>query len=86
MGSVVAAILSFLGKAVGSVAEHTLALIIFVAGLNSVWLIQKVKKSWVFSNACFIKPFVFLTRPDLFNTFLRYSVSHNATFDNSEPL
>ena len=44
MVSVVATILSFLGKAVGSVAEHTLALIIFVAGLNGVWLMQKVKK------------------------------------------
>ena len=33
MESVVGAILSFLGKAVGFVAEHTWALIVFVAGL-----------------------------------------------------
>ena len=42
--SLVAAILSFLGKAVGFVAEHTWALIVFVAGLIGVWLIQRVKK------------------------------------------
>ena len=35
------AILSFLGKAVGSVAEHTWALIVFVAGLVGVWLMLK---------------------------------------------
>ena len=45
VGSVVGAILSFLGKAVRFVAEHTWALIVFVAGLVGVWLIQKVKKS-----------------------------------------
>ena len=45
VGSVAGAILSFLGKAVGFVAEHTWALIVFVAGLVGVWLIQKVKKS-----------------------------------------
>ena len=44
--SVVGAFLSFLGKAVGFVAEHTWALIVFVAGLISVWLMQRVKK-WV---------------------------------------
>ena len=33
MESVAGAILSFLGKAVGFVAEHTWALIVFVAGL-----------------------------------------------------
>ena len=42
--SVVGAILSFLGKAVGFVAEHTWALIVFVVGLIGVWLMQKVKK------------------------------------------
>ena len=35
---------SFLKKAVGFVAEHTWALIVFVAGLVSWWLMQKVKK------------------------------------------
>ena len=44
MGSLVAAILSFLGKAVGFVAEHTWALIVFVAGLIDSWLMQKVKR------------------------------------------
>ena len=44
VGSVVGAILSFLGKNVGLVAEHTWALIVFVAGLIAVWLMQKVKK------------------------------------------
>ena len=47
VGSLVAAILSFLGKAVGFVAEHTWALIVFVAGLAGWWLMQKVKKSYV---------------------------------------
>ena len=42
--SVVGAILSFLGKAVGSVAEHTWALTVFVVGLVGWWLMQKVKK------------------------------------------
>ena len=46
VGSVVCAILGFLEKtAVGLVAEHRWALIIFVAGLVGVWLMQKVKKS-----------------------------------------
>ena len=36
---------SFLKKAVGFVAEHTWALIVFVAGLVGWWLMQKVKKS-----------------------------------------
>ena len=40
--SVVGAILSFLGKAVGFVAEHTWALNVFVAGLIGVQLMQKV--------------------------------------------
>ena len=44
MGSIVAAILSFLGKAIGFVAEHTWALIVFVAGLVGWWFMQKVKK------------------------------------------
>ena len=43
--SVVGAILSFLAKAVGFVAEHTWALIVFVVGLIGVWLMQKVKRS-----------------------------------------
>ena len=43
--SVVGAILSFLGKTVGFVAENTWALIVFVAGLVGWWLMQKVKKS-----------------------------------------
>ena len=43
VGSVVGAILSFLGKVVGFVAEHTWALIVFVAGLISVWLMQRVQ-------------------------------------------
>ena len=44
-GSVAGAILSFLGKAVGFVDEHTSALFVFVAGLIGWWLMQKVKKS-----------------------------------------
>ena len=44
VGSVVGSILSFLEKTVEFVAEHTLALIVFVAGLIGVWLIQRVKK------------------------------------------
>ena len=43
-GSVVGAILNFLGKAVGFVAEHTWALIVFVAGLVGWWFMQKVTK------------------------------------------
>ena len=45
VGSVVGAILIFLGKSVLFVAEHTLALIALVAGLVGWWLMQKVKKS-----------------------------------------
>ena len=44
IGSVVGAILSFLGKAVGFVVEHTWALIVFVLGLIGWWLMQSVKK------------------------------------------
>ena len=44
VGSVVSVILSFLGKAFGFVAEHTWALIVFVARLTGVWLMKKVKK------------------------------------------
>ena len=44
VGSIVGAILSFLGKAVGFVAENTWALIVFVAGLIGWWLMQKIKK------------------------------------------
>ena len=42
IGSVVGAILSFRGKADGFVAEHTWALIVFVAGLTGIWITQKV--------------------------------------------
>ena len=44
VGSVAGALLSFLGKDVGFVAEHTWALIVFVAGRIGVWLMQRVKK------------------------------------------
>ena len=44
VGSVVGVILSFLGKAVGFVAEHTWALIVFVVGRIVIWLMQRVKK------------------------------------------
>ena len=44
VGSVVGAILSFLGKNVGFVAENTWALIVFVVGLSGLWLMEKVKK------------------------------------------
>ena len=74
---------SFLKKAVGFVAEHTWALIVFVAGLVGWWLMQKVKKSLVFASACFIKFFVFFSRSEIFNILLRYLVSHNATYDKS---
>ena len=39
--SVVGAILSFLGKAVGFVAEHRWVLIVFVVGLIGWWLMKK---------------------------------------------
>ena len=42
--SVVGAILSFLGKAVEFIAEHTWALIAFFAGLIGVWLMQMVSR------------------------------------------
>ena len=41
VGSVVGTALSFLGKAVGFVAEHTWALIVSVAGLIAWWLMEK---------------------------------------------
>ena len=44
IGSVVGTILSLLGKAVGLVAEHTWAVIVFAAGVIGWWLMQKVKK------------------------------------------
>ena len=44
VGSVVGAILSFLGKSVIFVAEHTRALIVSVAGLIGVWVIQRVRR------------------------------------------
>ena len=42
--SAVGATLSFFGKAVGFVSEHTWVLTVFVAGLLWVWLMQKVKR------------------------------------------
>ena len=45
VGSVAGAILSFLGKTVGCVAEYTWVLIVSVAGLVGWWLMQKFKKS-----------------------------------------
>ena len=44
VGSFVVAILSFLEKAVGFVAKHTWALVVFVVGLIGCWQMQKVKK------------------------------------------
>ena len=44
IGSFVGASLRFLGKAVGFIAEHIWALILFVAGLVGWWLMQKFKK------------------------------------------
>ena len=45
VGNIVVTTLSFFRKAaVGFVAEHTLALIVFVAGLSGWWLMQKVKR------------------------------------------
>ena len=44
IGSVVGVTLSFLGKTVGLVAEHTWALIVFVAGLIGSWFMQRFKK------------------------------------------
>ena len=85
VGSPVDAILSFLGKAVGFVAEHTWALVVFVVGFIGVWLMQRFKKGYVLANTCFISSFVFLSRLDIFNTPLRYSVSYNATYDNLWP-
>ena len=43
VGSVAGAILSFLEKTVGFIAEHTWALIVFVAGLVGWWLMQKFR-------------------------------------------
>ena len=43
VGSIVGTILSFLGKAVGFLAEHAWVLIV-VAGLIGLWLMQRVKK------------------------------------------
>ena len=44
IGSVVGAILSFFGNAVGFVVEHIWALIVFAAGLIGLWLIQRVSR------------------------------------------
>ena len=40
--SVVGAILSFFGKAIRFVPEHTWALIVFAAGIFGVWLMKKL--------------------------------------------
>ena len=81
VGSVVGAILSFLGKAVGFVAEHTLAVIVFASGLIGVWLMQRLKRIRSLLVLVLSSPLFFLS--DVFNTLLRYLVSHNATYDNS---
>ena len=47
VGSVVGAILSFLGKAFEFVAEHTWPLIVFVVGLIDLWFMQKVKEDYI---------------------------------------
>ena len=44
IGSVLGAILSFLGKAVGFVGVNTWTLIVFVAGCIGVWLMQRVQR------------------------------------------
>ena len=44
VGGVVGALLSFPGKSVGFIAEHTWPLIVFAAGLMGVWLIQRVSR------------------------------------------
>ena len=54
VGSVIGETLSFLEKAIGFVAEHTWVLIVFVAGLVGWWLMQKVRKTSAFVNACHI--------------------------------
>ena len=59
VGSLVGVILSFLGKAVRFVAEHTWALMVFAVGLIGWWLMQKVKKDKVFASACLISGQVF---------------------------
>ena len=55
-----------------------------IAG-SAVGAMQRVKKVQVFASACIIRSFVFLARPDIFNTPLRYLVSYNARYDNSWP-
>ena len=45
LGVVVGVILSFLGKVVGFVAEHTWTLTVFVVGLIGWQLMQNAKKS-----------------------------------------
>ena len=44
VGSIVGSILSFLGKTIGFVAEHTWALTVFIVGVVGVWLMEKVEK------------------------------------------
>ena len=83
VGIVVDVVLNFLGKAVAFVAEHVWALIVFVVGFIAAWLMQRVQKGYVLASACLIKSFVFFSRLDIFNTFLRYLVSYGATYDNS---
>ena len=44
IGSVVAAALSYLGKAVGIGFQHIWVVIVFIAGLIAVWLMQRVQR------------------------------------------
>ena len=44
VGDVAGGILSFIGKAIEFVAEHTSTLIVFVVGLVGVWLMQRLQK------------------------------------------
>ena len=42
--AIVESVVSFLGKVVGFVAEHTRISIVFVAGRIGVWLMQRVSR------------------------------------------
>ena len=57
MGSVVGAILILLGKAIEFVAEHTLVLIVSVAGLIGVWLMQRASRKQAGKRNCFFVVF-----------------------------
>ena len=80
VGSLVGAILSFLGKAVGFIAEHKWVLIVFVAGFIGVWLMQRAKKDKVFVSVFFhdrikVMKSLFL----LIIKYSRYSVAYNSS-------